>query len=160
MKNLAEEIVHFLYNAKLPIEDRNFYQYYYKQNRDFCCNYSEPIKAFIEFLESLGGSTHQIICYVKLSYPPTFFIYIVDIDEHSKYNISIDSIDSPQSSVTRERFFYDEIVIVQRDIEKRTGYGEIIVQYYALKENKVGIKFAKKFCKLVKQKIFKPIKKQ
>ncbi|WP_158654078.1 hypothetical protein [Helicobacter pullorum] len=24
MKNLAEEIVHFLYNAKLPIEDRNF----------------------------------------------------------------------------------------------------------------------------------------
>lgn len=94
-------------------------------------------------------------CHIRLP-----FIYIVDIDEHSKYNISIDSIDSPQSNVTRERFFYDEIVIVQRDIEKRTGYGEIIVQYYALKENKVGIKFAKKFCKLVKQKIFKPIKKQ
>ena len=94
-------------------------------------------------------------CHIRLP-----FIYIVDIDEHSKYNISIGSIDSPQSNVTRERFFYDEIVIVQRDIEKRIGYGEIIVQYYALKENKVGIKFAKKFCKLVKQKIFKPIKKQ
>ena len=93
-------------------------------------------------------------CHIRLP-----FIYIVDIDEHSKYNISIGSIDSPQSNVTRERFFYDEIVIVQRDIEKRIGYGEIIVQYYALKENKVGIKFAKKFCKLVKQKIFKPIKK-